>query len=89
MWDPNGTQLKHVPTAHTKSIEDVAWAPDGSTFVTVSKDHSIKMWDLYGKEVAFVPDAHTDWITLVAWAPDGCTFVTASVDKSFKMWTGS
>jgi WD40 repeat protein len=89
MWDPDGNQLKHVPDAHTRLISSVAWAPDGTKFVTVSHDRSLKMWDPDGKEVACVPDAHTDRILVVAWAPDGCTFVTVGRDKSFKIWMGS
>jgi WD40 repeat protein len=33
-----------VLDAHTDWISRVAWAPDGSKFVTVAHDHSIKIW---------------------------------------------
>jgi WD40 repeat protein len=81
--------LKHVPDAHTRLISSVAWAPDGTKFVTVSHDKSLKMWDPDGNEVAWEPDAHSDRIRDVAWAPDGCTLVTVSHDHSIKIWTGS
>ena len=80
---------KHVPDAHTDWIRSIAWAPNGSTFVTGSDDNSIAIWDSEGMLRKRVDHAHTDWIRSIAWAPNGSIFVTASADKSFKIWTGS
>ena len=32
--------------AHDKKITDIAFAPDGKNFVTVSEDNTVKLWDL-------------------------------------------
>jgi WD40 repeat protein len=81
--------VKHALDAHIDWVLDVAWAPDGTKFVTVSTDNSFKMWDPDGNQLKHVLNAHTRWITGVVWVPDGSTFVTVSWDKSFKIWTGS
>ena len=80
---------KHVPDAHTGTIQSVAWAPDGTKFVTASNDRSIGIWDPDGNQIRRVPNAHTNCIASVAWAPGGTKFVTVSAGKSFKIWMGS
>ena len=41
--------VKKTEKAHTRILYDCAWLPDGSGFVTVSRDKSVKRWTVAGE----------------------------------------
>ena len=67
-------------------MESVAFAPDGKTVFTGSRDETARLWDVAtGKEIrAF--KGHTDEVNAVAFAPDGKSVVTGCQDSIVRQW---
>src|SRR5215813_9059102 len=61
---------------HRDAVNCLAYAPDGKTLATGSKDGTVRLWDAAGKERATLP-GHERMVTALAFAPDGKTFATA------------
>ena len=71
---------------HTSSVYSVAFAPDGKTLATGSRDGTVKLWDITtGKELATLK-GHTEDVSSVAFAADGKTLATGSVDQTVRLW---
>jgi len=78
---------KASTTAHTRYVNGVRFAPDGSRVVTVGSDKKGFIYD--GKEPAPVGElqgGHGGSIFSVAWSPDSKRILTASGDKTAKIW---
>ncbi|MBP2068826.1 WD40 repeat domain-containing protein, partial [Streptomyces iranensis] len=73
-------------TGHTKTVEGMAFAPNGRTLATASMDHSVKLWDTESHHLLATLTGHTDIVNAVAFSPDGRTLATASNDRSVKLW---
>jgi WD40 repeat protein len=78
---------------NAESILSVAFAPDGVTLASGSKDKTIKLWNLKtGKEIRTLR-GHNDKVNSVAFLPGGSqnnlTLVSGSSDKTIKLWNPS
>src|SRR5262245_59369155 len=70
---------------HRDAVTCLAYAPDGKTLATGSKDGTVRLWDAAGKERATLP-GHERMVTALAFAPDGKALATAGYDKGIKVW---
>ena len=53
-------------------IFNLAFAPDGKTLISVSRDKTIRVWDVEKGNVIGDPlTEHTDWVLSVAYSPNG------------------
>lgn len=74
---------------HSLTVTRIAFSPDDTLLLTVSRDRS---WRLFARDGAgFVPAAteeraHARMVLDAAWSPSGERFATASRDKSVKVW---
>ncbi|KAH7100572.1 WD40 repeat-like protein [Auriculariales sp. MPI-PUGE-AT-0066] len=97
--DDSGTIVFHtgVPfkyqktiTTHTRFVQDVQYAPDGSTFVSVGSDYKVFLYDGQSGdtlgELGEGGKAHGGTIYAAAWAPTSSAFATASADGTVKYW---
>lgn len=76
----------HVLAAHTDTIHDLAFSPDGKLLATCSYDRLVKLWDVAsGKEVHTFKE-HSDSVYGVAFSPDGKRLASASADRAVKVW---
>lgn len=64
----------------------VAFAPDGRSVVSSSKDKVLKLWDVTSGEKLRTFSGHTDWVTGVAFSPDGQKIMSCSDDKTVRLW---
>ncbi len=71
---------------HTKSVNTVAWHPDGKHVLTASDDQTARVWDTASGEVIATFTGHTDAIWSAAWRPDGQQVLTGSADGTAKIW---
>lgn len=69
-----------------KSVDSVAYAPDGTTFAAMSRD-GIAVWDAAtGSELWRHRDAKLNQLTNIAYAPDGRTLATAGTTGAVHVW---
>ena len=73
-------------TAHTSSIESVAFSPNGLMALSGSADHTLKLWDLRSSRVLRTFVGHSSNIQTVAFSPDGQTALSGAYDGSMKLW---
>ncbi|MEV1249522.1 AAA family ATPase [Nonomuraea sp. NPDC049750] len=45
--------LTRIPIGHSDSILSLAWLPDGSGLISISRDASICSWDLHGNRIKY------------------------------------
>lgn len=74
---------------HSDEVCDLAVAPDGTTFLTVSKDNTLRHWDLETGEEIFQRTPGSSPLRAVAFGPNGREYWTG-VDllKSFHLSDG-
>ncbi|MBP0017065.1 MAG: AAA-like domain-containing protein [Cyanobacteria bacterium SBLK] len=72
-------------SGHNSGIWGVAYAPDGETIATASKDGTANLWNREGQLLATL-EGHKAAVLGVAFAPDGRTIATASEDNTAKLW---
>jgi WD40 repeat protein/tRNA A-37 threonylcarbamoyl transferase component Bud32 len=87
---PKGPQKSSEPlrrfAGHAKSIEAVAFSPDGRRLVTASMDQFARVWDREtGLEVRRV-EAHLKGVLCVAFTPIGRRLVTGGRDRCLRLW---
>ena len=78
--------LAKIFQGHEDSVSSVAFAPDGQTIVSGSKDKTIRLWDLQGNAIGAPFRGHERSVMSVAFAPDGQTIVSGSLDKTIRLW---
>lgn len=80
-----GIQERQQLTNHGDVINDLAYAPDGELFASVSDDSTVKLWRQDGFLVQILDD-HEDKVNRVSFSADGQRFATASADGTIKIW---
>jgi len=88
-WDVgDGTPLSVEIEAHSDSISDIAYSPDGTYIISVSGDQTLRVWDGETYEQVGDPFAYTDReIAEIAFLPNSHQFAAASADGSVTVWS--
>ena len=81
--------LKANMKGHTDSITCVAFAPDGETVATASRDRTARLWDLAKRRESAILQGHTGAVSSVAFSPDSRLVATGSEDGTVKIWNVS
>ena len=81
--------LKANMKGHTDSITCVAFAPDGETVATASRDRTARLWDLAKRRERAILQGHTGAVSSVAFSPDSRLVATGSEDGTVKIWNVS
>ena len=74
--------------AHGKTINSIAFAPDGKTLATASSDGTARLWEVDGTPRATLV-GHSGGLWRVDFSPDGELVVTASSDGTARLWTAA
>ncbi len=83
---PAGVKLRHTLRGHNDVITRLAWAPDGSTLVSASKDGTVRLWDPETGALRRVFDSDSASVYSVTWSPDGRLLASASQD-GLRIWS--
>ncbi|GEM_PF-1728086 len=70
IWTVPDGRLVHELKGHTKTLEDLAFSPDGRRLATSAQDGAIRIWDVdSGKQVELI--APISPVKALAFSPDG------------------
>jgi WD40 repeat protein len=84
-----GRQLTSNLVGHTGGIESLAFAPDGWTLASASRDGTVIVWDIADPARASLRwklEGNAGTIVIVAYAPDGKTIASGHDDGTVKLW---
>ena len=71
---------------HQGSVLSVAYAPDGKTLASCSRDKTIKMWDARTGQLLRTLTEHTGDLYSVAFSPRGDLLASGGLDKVIQLW---
>jgi WD40 repeat protein len=76
-----------VQTGHVKSVEAIAFSPDGRALASASLfANTVKLWEVAtGRELRTLR-GHTEGVNTVAFSPDGKLVASGSNDKTIRLW---
>ena len=82
------TKFKCLKTlaGHSHNVYSVAYSPDGTKFISGSRDKTIKIWDANTGQCLKTLEGHTNSVRSVAYSPDGTKFISGSYDYTIKIW---
>lgn len=81
-----GLTLRRILRGHTKTLNRIAWSPDGRLLASSSSDKTIRIWDVAHGECIVTLQGHTDHVWSVDWSPDGSKLASASDDHTIRIW---
>ena len=93
LWDFAGKKLINTFNGHQKSVNAVAFSPDGKYIVSGSgnfardkSNNDIKLWGVEQQEVINTFKRYQDQVDSVALSRDGKYIVSGHTDKTIKLW---
>ncbi|MBD2464029.1 TIR domain-containing protein [Oscillatoria sp. FACHB-1407] len=84
LWRQDGTLIQTV-AAHSGSIWEASFSPDGAAIATASEDQTAKLWSREGQLLQTLR-GHRGAVYSVAFSPDGQTLLTAGGDRTVRLW---
>jgi len=90
MWDAVNVRLIRTIPGHGDWVLCVAYSPDGTEFVTGSRDGSVYVWDAEsGARLRILRDPELDPVNSVAYSPDGRYVMGATQSRHILSWRKS
>ena len=84
LWDVDQTRQRETILHHTKSVDGVAFSPDGRTVAMVG-DGIARLLDLASRQWRDLP-GHSSAVTSVTFSQDGAVLATTCVDRNVRLW---
>ena len=72
--------------AHSDTVSDFAFSPDGERFASSATDRMVKVWNTRSGELEHTFEGHSGHVLSVDWSPDGRTLASGSGDRQVKLW---
>ena len=71
---------------HTKTVQALAYSPDGLTLASAGDDRTVRAWRLDRGTVRTTLEGHTDAVLTLAFSPDGKILASAGYDRRLRLW---
>ena len=71
---------------HNHMVADVTYSPDGRTFASSSRDHTVKIWHALSGTPIKTLRGHDDIVFGIDFSPDGRRLATGSFDNMVFIW---
>jgi len=68
-------------------IFSIAFSPEGKTFVTASRDGTLKLWESASGNLLRTLSGHKSEVRSVAFSTNGKVIVSGSLDGTIKLWS--
>ncbi len=89
IYDVDSWRLVNVLVGHQRSVNGIAWHPEGSRIATFSQyDHTVRLWQADGTPGPVLK--HCDAVRMIAWSPDGRFLAAANGNDNnpiVHLWT--
>jgi WD40 repeat protein len=89
LHDSKTYQLQHTLTGHSEIAMSCSFAPDGTTILGGSDDHTMKLWSTTTGQCLRTLVGHSGYITSCSFAPSGHDIYSASENGTLMMWTSA
>ena len=84
--DVTNGQIVRSLDAHTKSVTELCFSPDGKFLCSGGRDNTLRLWAVgTGRHLATMR-GHSRLISSLAFSPDGEQIASASMDGTVKLW---
>jgi WD40 repeat protein/transcriptional regulator with XRE-family HTH domain len=81
---PPGTRRLFL--GHTSRVWSLDFSADGATFLSGSRDETMRLWDVATGEELRRFEGHTSTVMDVAFSPDEATALSGSWDTTMRLW---
>ena len=89
IYDVDSWRLVNALVGHPRSVNGIAWNPEGSRIATFSHyDHTVRLWQTDGTPGPVLK--HCDAVRMIAWSPDGRFLAAANGNDNnpiVHLWT--
>jgi len=86
LWDSTTGQRKRIFRGHTDAVIALAFAPDGKTLATASRDRTVRLWDPDTGQERSGLQAGNASVTSLAFSPDGRSLASGWTDHLVRIW---
>ncbi|KAJ7661060.1 WD40-repeat-containing domain protein, partial [Mycena rosella] len=77
---------RRILRAHAGRVTSVAFSADGTSIVSGSTGHTVRLWDAASSANLLTFEKHSEWVTSVDFSSDDARVVSGSEDKNIRVW---
>jgi WD40 repeat protein/transcriptional regulator with XRE-family HTH domain len=86
VWDMLSGQCIRRWQSFARTVNDIAWSPDGAQLASAGNDALITIWDVATRLPLQLLRGHKQIIWGVAWSPAGRRLASCSEDNTIRIW---